>query len=85
MARRIACDLVKRYGLEWAEVQIAYAIGQKEPMSVNVKTSRPDCDADYAREIVATYPLTPAGIIDALGLLDVSYEKLAEGCHYRNT
>lgn len=83
MARRIACYLVKHYGLEWAEVQIAYAIGQKEPMSVYVRTNRPGCDADYAREVLDTYPLTPAGIIEALNLLDVSYEKLAEGCHYR--
>lgn len=83
MARKIACDLVKRHGLGWAEVQIAYAIGQAEPMSVNVKTNRPDRDADYAAEIAITYDLTPAGIIFMLELLDKSYEKLAEGCHYR--
>ena len=83
MARRIACDLVKRYGLEYAEVQIAYAIGQTEPMSVNVKTNLPANDAFYAEEVANCYPLTPAGIIAGLDLLNKSYEKLAEGCHYR--
>lgn len=83
MARKIACDLVKRHGLEWAEVQIAYAIGQSEPMSVNIKTNFSELDAEYAKEVVAVYPLTPAGIIEELNLLDENYEKLAEGCHYR--
>ena len=83
MARRIACDLVKQYGLEYAEVQIAYAIGQTAPMSVNVKTNIPKNDAYYAEEILRDYPLTPAGIIKALDLLNKDYEELAEGCHYR--
>lgn len=83
MARRIACDLVRRHGLKWAEVQIAYAIGQAKPMSVNVKTNRPYNDDGYADEVMGGYDLTPAGIIRFLTLLDKSYEKLAEGCHYR--
>jgi len=29
------------------------------------------------------YDLTPGGIIKYLNLLDKDYEKLAEGCHYR--
>ncbi len=29
------------------------------------------------------YDLTPKGIIDSLGLLNKDYEKLAEGCHFR--
>ena len=83
IARRIACDLVKRHRLEYAEVQIAYAIGQTKPMSVNVKTNIPNNDAFYAEEVIENYPLTPSGIIHGLELLDKSYEKLAEGCHYR--
>ena len=83
MARKIACDLVKRHGLKWAEVQIAYAIGQSEPMSVNIKTNISELDEEYAKEVADVYPLTPAGIIEELNLLDENYEKLAEGCHYR--
>lgn len=83
MARRIACDLVKSYGLKFAEVQIAYAIGQTKPMSVNVRTNLPEFDAAYAEEVLNNYPLTPAGIIHALDLLNKNYEELAGGCHYR--
>ena len=83
MARKIACDIVKLYGLKWAEVQIAYAIGQSLPMSVNIKTNRPELDAGIANYVTNTYNLTPSGIIHSLDLLNANYEKLAEGCHYR--
>lgn len=81
--RKIVCDVVKLYDLKWAEVQIAYAIGQSQPMSVNVKTNRPELDAGIASYVLNTYKLTPSGIIQTLDLLNVNYEKLAEGCHYR--
>lgn len=85
MARKIACDLLQQFeDIEWAEVQIAYAIGQSEPMSVNVKTNDPGVfDREAAKWITENYDLTPAGIITALNLLNENYEKLAEGCHFR--
>ena len=81
MARKIAVDLVKQYGLKWCEVQLAYAIGVAEPVSVNIKNDRGE---DYASAVRNTYDLTPKGIIKALDLLNVNYEKLAEGCHFYN-
>ena len=85
MARKIACDLLQQFeGIEWAEVQIAYAIGQSKPMSVNVKTNDPGIfDREAAKWITENYDLTPAGIITTLNLLNENYEKLAEGCHFR--
>ena len=83
MARKIACDLLKKHGLFFCEVQIAYAIGQAKPMSINVKSNRPHRDADYEQEIAEIYDLTPAGIIKTLDLKRPMYEKLAEGCHFR--
>lgn len=84
MARRIACDLLRKYGaVEWAEVQIAYAIGQRQPMSVNVKTNhREFFNEKVAERIMETYDLTPAGIITELNLLHTNFERLAEGCHF---
>lgn len=85
MARRIACAVVDYFDVEWAEVQIAYAIGQAEPMSVSVKT-----DADRVCNAIASdwaqehFDLTPKGIIEALNLLAPHYEKRAEGCHFRD-
>ena len=83
MANYIARDLVKNHGLKSCEVQIAYAIGESAPMSVSVKSSSPVEDAYFAKLVEEKYDLTPAGIIKYLDLLNVDYEKLAEGCHYR--
>jgi S-adenosylmethionine synthetase len=93
MARKIACDLLHRYDLRECEVQLAYAIGQARPMSINVRTKLKDNRAteddrrmidEIAEEWVAkNYDLTPAGIIKALDLKRPIYEKLAGGCHFR--
>lgn len=83
MANYIARDLVKNNNIEYAEVQLAYAIGEAEPMSVHVETNRRDIDRTLEEIVEDKYDLTPAGIIKFLDLLNVDYEKLAEGCHYR--
>jgi len=83
IARQIACDLVREFDLAFIEVQLAYAIGQKEPMSVSVSSSNPDMDEMLSNIAQIRYDLTPGGIIKYLNLLDKDYEKLAEGCHYR--
>ena len=85
MARVIAQDIIEKFPhVNTAEVQIAYAIGRSEPMSVCVKT---DCggstDEHLSRWVKLNYDLTPSGIIKDLDLLTPQYEKLAEGCHYR--
>jgi S-adenosylmethionine synthetase len=84
MARYIARDLLDYHKvLKWVEVQIAYAIGQAEPMSVSVSCNLPECNEALTREVAAGFDLTPAGIIKTLDLLRPKYEELAEGCHYR--
>lgn len=80
MARKIACDLLNAYDLKWCEVQLGYAIGIAEPISVCVKN---DKNFDLSEEVRKYYSLTPRGIIRQLGLLEKDYEKVAEGCHYR--
>lgn len=83
MANHIACELVRNHSLKYCEVQLAYAIGEAQPMSVVVKSSEPYRNEYFAGEIMHKYDLTPYGIIKYLDLLNVDYEKLAEGCHYR--
>ena len=83
MANYIARDLVKNNDIEYAEVQLAYAIGEAQPMSVHVETNRRDIDRTLAEIVAEQYDLSPAGIIKFIDLLNVDYEKLAEGCHYR--
>lgn len=83
MARKIACDLLKKHDLGWCEVQIAYAIGQAQPVSVLVDSPLTARNEGYAEEVMRDYDLTPDGIIKALSLHRERYETLAEGCHYR--
>lgn len=90
MARHIAKDLVKKFNLKQATVQLGYAIGKAEPISIAVNTNITTTNTsintnivyiDYIRE---NYDLTPKGIIKKLKLLEINYEKVAEGCHFYN-
>lgn len=84
MARKIAKDIVrKRFGKR-CEVQLAYAIGMKEPVSVAV-----DCfgtnrisEKKIVKWIREQYDLTPAGIISLLGLKDIDYNTVSAGGHF---
>jgi S-adenosylmethionine synthetase len=81
MARQIAIDLLEAVPqIEWAEVQLAYAIGVAEPVSIYVVTN--NRDQDYTEWVKSHYDLTPSGMIKHLNLLNLDYEKLAEGCHF---
>lgn len=84
MARRIAVDLVRAGYCDEVEIQIAYAIGKAEPVSVVAETFGtahvcPDCIDRY---IKANYSLTPRGIIAQLHLLDVDYNFVSSGGHF---
>ena len=83
MARQIACDLLQAHDLGWCEVQLAYAIGEAKPISIIVDSPLQFRNSLYAEEVEKKYDLTPAGIIKYLDLLNVKYEELAEGCHFR--
>jgi S-adenosylmethionine synthetase len=84
MARHVAKNIVAAKLAERCEVQLAYAIGVSEPVSVNVSTdgtgtvdSSVICSA--VREI---FPLTPGGIIDYLELRRPIYRLTAAGGHF---
>ena len=84
MARKIARDIVLAGYADKCEVQIAYAIGIAQPVSVYVGTfgtERQDKRfiEQYVRE---SYDLTPKGIIDNLHLLDVDYNKVSAYGHF---
>lgn len=80
MAREIAKKMVNKYELGECSVQLAYAIGIAEPISVNVTNDR---GMDLVDEVKSTFDLTPKGIIEALDLYHADYETIASGCHYR--
>lgn len=84
MARKIAKDIVRHRFAGRCEIQLAYAIGMEEPVSVAVEcfgTNRIS-EKKIVKWIKANYDLTPAGIISVLGLRDVDYNDVSSGGHF---
>ncbi|MCP4178812.1 MAG: methionine adenosyltransferase [bacterium] len=71
MCRYIAKNIVASGLAEKCEVQVAYAIGVAEPLSLNVDTygtGKIENDGDLEKIIREVFELKPAGIIKLLGL-----------------
>jgi len=84
MARHIAKNVVAAELAKKCEVQIAYAIGVAEPVSVLVDTfGTGRIEEDRIREIIGSvYDLRPAAIIEYLDLLRPIYAKTAAYGHF---
>ena len=84
MARYIAKNIVAAGLADRAEVQLAYAIGVAEPVSVLVDTFGTGKIAeDKIEELVRkNFKLTPKGIIDSLNLRRPIYKKTAAYGHF---
>jgi S-adenosylmethionine synthetase len=87
MARYIAKNLVAAGFAKRCEVQLAYAIGVAEPVSVMVNTFGTGViDEERMVELVrAHFPLTPAGMIQHLKLRRPIYRKTAAFGHFGRT
>lgn len=84
MSRHVAKNIVAAGLAERCEVQLAYAIGVTDPVSVHVDTQGTG-EVDDARicDIVREFfPLSPGGIIDYLDLRKPIYRKTAAGGHF---
>jgi S-adenosylmethionine synthetase len=87
MARHIAKNVVAAGLADRCEVQLAYAIGVADPVSVLVDTFD-TCKVDPAilpNLIRAHFKLTPRGIIDSLKLRRPIYAKTAAYGHFGRT
>ncbi len=87
MARYVAKNLVASGLAKRAEVQLAYAIGVAEPVSVMVDsfgTGKLD-DARLAEIVRETFALTPAGMIQHLNLRRPVYRLTAAFGHFGRT
>jgi S-adenosylmethionine synthetase len=84
MARHVAKNLVAAGLAERCEVQLAYAIGVAEPVSVLVDTEGTGAlDDQRLRELVRErFPLTPGSIIEYLNLRRPIYRLTAVGGHF---
>ncbi len=84
MARHVAKNIVAAGLADRCEIQLAYAIGVSEPVSVLVDTEGTGVipDREIAKLVRETFPLTPRGIIEHLDLLRPIYRKTASGGHF---
>ena len=84
MARHVAKNIVAAGLADRCEVQLAYAIGVSEPVSVNVDTEGTGkVEDERLCEVVREFfPLTPRGIIDYLDLRRPIYRRTAAGGHF---
>ena len=84
MARHIAKNVVAAGLAEECEVQLSYAIGVADPLSIHVDTNGTGTisDVGIARIIRNVFPLKPRQMIEYLNLLRPIYRKTAEGGHF---
>ncbi|MDO5553247.1 MAG: methionine adenosyltransferase [Planctomycetia bacterium] len=84
MARYVAKNIVAAGLADACEVQLAYAIGVSEPVSVLVdleRTGRVD-EEKLVQVIREVFPLNPRGIIDHLQLRRPIFTKTSSGGHF---
>jgi S-adenosylmethionine synthetase len=84
MARHVAKNIVAADLAERCELQLAYAIGVAEPISVHVDTfgtGRID-NSRICKIVRDVFELTPRGIIDYLKLRRPIFRKTAAGGHF---
>ncbi len=86
-ARWIAKNIVAGGAAERCEVQLSYAIGVAQPLSINVNTfgtGRVDEDL-LIKAVRETFNLTPAGILRSLDLKRPIYRRTAAYGHFGRT
>ena len=84
MLRHIAKNLVANGYAKKCEIQIAYAIGMREPLSICVNTfgTGTKTEEELVKIIKEKFDLTPDGIIDYLNLKEPIYSKTTNYGHF---
>jgi len=84
MARHVAKNIVAAGLADKVEVQIAYAIGVADPVSVRADAMGTGkvAEAELVRAVRQIFPLTPKGIIEYLNLRRPIYKKTAAYGHF---
>ena len=84
MARHIAKSIVASNLADKCEIQIAYAIGVAEPVSVMVETFNTEkiSKDEIVKKVKENFNLTPLGIIRHLDLLRPIYTVTTSGGHF---
>lgn len=85
-ARWVAKNLVANGLVNRVTLQVSYAIGQAQPVSINVLSDTPERDAKLERLVLQRFDLRPAAIIERLGLdTFTQYQRVAAFGHFGRT
>lgn len=84
MLRHIAKNIVANGYAKKCEIQVAYAIGMKEPLSICVNTfgTSEKTEKELVKIIKDKFDLTPNGIIEYLGLKEPIYTRTTNYGHF---
>ena len=84
MLRHIAKNIVANGYAKKCEIQVAYAIGMKDPLSICVNTfgTSEKTEEELVQIIKNKFNLTPAGIIEYLGLKQPIYSETTKYGHF---
>lgn len=84
MLRHIAKNIVANKYAKKCEIQVAYAIGMKEPLSIYVNTfgTGTISDEQIVEKIKEKFDLTPAGMIEYFGLKKPIYKMTTNYGHF---
>ena len=84
MLRHVAKNIVANGYADKCEIQVSYAIGMKEPISINVNTfgTGKKGEEDIIKIIKEKFDLTPNGIINYLQLKDIKYTDTTNYGHF---
>lgn len=87
VARYLAKQVVAAGLAKKCEIQLAYAIGVAQPVSVRVDTFGTGTvdDLEISKRLQSIYDLTPKGIIDLLDLRRPIYRETARNGHFGNS
>ena len=84
MLRHIAKNIVANGYADKCEIQVSYAIGMKEPLSIYINTfgTGKKSDEELVNLIKEKFDLTPNGIIEYLNLKEPIYTKTTNYGHF---
>jgi len=84
MARKMAKEIVAKNMADKCEIQLSYAIGVKEPISIFINCFDTNKIEIYEikKYIKEKYDLSPKGIIEHLDLLNIEYSKTTTYGHF---
>ena len=85
-ARYVAKNIVGAGLAKQCEIQLAYAIGVAEPVSIRIETFGTSCisDEELAEIVESEFSLSPSGIIEMLKLKQPIYNRTSVYGHFGN-